>query len=40
MNTTMTTASEMASLKAKLKSAWMAGDSDKIAQIIAAEQTK
>ena len=36
MNTTMTTASDMTGLKAKLKSTWMSGDFDKIAQIIAA----
>lgn len=36
MNAVTTSASELASLKAKLKATWMSGDFDKIAQIIAA----
>src|SRR5262245_11712583 len=36
MNSATTSASELASLKAKLKATWMSGDFDKIAQIIAA----
>lgn len=35
MNTATTSASELTSLKAKLKATWMSGDFDKIAQIIA-----
>jgi len=34
MNATTTSASEMASLKARLKATWMSGDFDKIARII------
>jgi len=36
MSAAITSVSEMASLKAKLKTTWMSGDFDKIAQIIAA----
>lgn len=36
MNATTNSVSELATLKAKLKSTWMAGDFDKIAQVIAA----
>jgi len=36
MNSTTTSISELASLKARLKATWMSGDFDKIAQIIAA----
>ncbi|MBS1788046.1 MAG: methyltransferase domain-containing protein [Acidobacteria bacterium] len=36
MNAATTSTSELASLKAKLKTTWMAGDFDKIAQVIAA----
>lgn len=36
MNATITSTSEMTTLKAKLKTTWMSGDFDKIAQIIAA----
>ena len=36
MNATITSDSELASLKARLKATWMSGDFDKIAQVIAA----
>lgn len=36
MNAATTSVSELAGLKAKLKTTWMAGDFDKIAQVIAA----
>ena len=36
MDVAITSISELASLKARLKATWMSGDFDKIAQIIAA----
>lgn len=40
MNAAATPISEMANLKTKLKATWMAGDFDKIAQVIAADEAE